>query len=164
VSAPFWLHLEAWRWIFPAEIVPSAVFAFAPLAVPESPRHLVAAGQETEALAVLRRIQPDRDEEKIEEIRATAATDHRPPATGHRLRFRGPAGASGAILPVVWISVGLSVLQQAVGICSSRSCRSPSSLAGFPKPGVESSKKCEGTGPRAIARAESDFPQNVKMR
>ncbi len=111
VSAPFWLHLEAWRWMFLAEILPSAVFAFASLAVPESPRHLVASGREREALDVLRRIQPDQGEQKIEEIRATVSGDQ-------RARFRDLRGPAGAILPIVWIGVGLSVLQQAVGINS----------------------------------------------
>ena len=97
--------------MFLAEIVPSGVFAFASLAVPESPRHLVAVGRETEALEVLRRIQSDQGEDKIAEIRTTVAGDHRP-------RFHDLRGPAGAILPVVWVGIGLSVLQQAVGINS----------------------------------------------
>jgi sugar porter (SP) family MFS transporter len=111
VHAPYWLHLEAWRWMFLVEIVPSGVFAFASLAVPESPRFLVAEGRPAEALAVLRRIEPASGPETVEEIRATVATDHRPGLSD----LREPGGA---ILPIVWVGVGLSVLQQAVGINS----------------------------------------------
>jgi SP family sugar:H+ symporter-like MFS transporter len=111
VSAGFWLGLEAWRWMFLAEIVPSAVFALAAVWVPESPRHLVAIGRDREALAVLRRIEPDTDEGEIAEIRRTVAADRRP-------RFADLRGPTGGLLPVVWVGIGLSMLQQLVGINS----------------------------------------------
>jgi SP family sugar:H+ symporter-like MFS transporter len=88
-----------------------ALFGIAALAVPESPRFLVAARREGEALAVLRRIEPATPESQIAEIRDTLIANGKV----RLLDLRGPAGR---ILPVVWIGVGLSALQQLVGINS----------------------------------------------
>jgi SP family sugar:H+ symporter-like MFS transporter len=111
VSARLWIGLPAWRWMFLVEGAPALLFGLAVLAVPESPRFLVAVGREAAALTVLQRIEPGTSESTIAEIRATVRTDHTPRLSD----LRGPAGR---ILPIVWIGVGLSVLQQLVGINS----------------------------------------------
>jgi SP family sugar:H+ symporter-like MFS transporter len=111
VSAPLWAGLPAWRWMFLVETIPSVLFGIAALTVPESPRFLVAARREAEALAVLRRIEPATPESQIAEIRDTLVANGRV----RLLDLRDPAGR---ILPVVWIGVGLSALQQLVGINS----------------------------------------------
>jgi SP family sugar:H+ symporter-like MFS transporter len=109
VSAPLWDGGEAWRWMFYVEVIPSVLFGLAVLAVPESPRFLVAAGRETRALDVLRRIEPSTPDDEIAEIRRTVEAD-RPPRLAD---LREP---SGGVRRIVWIGVGLSVLQQFVGI------------------------------------------------
>jgi SP family sugar:H+ symporter-like MFS transporter len=111
VSSPLWLGHPAWRWMFLVEVVPSVLFGLAALAVPESPRFLVAAGREAEALAVLRRVEPGTPEGQIEEIRGTLES-------GGKVRRRDLRSPAGGILPIVWIGVGLSALQQLVGINS----------------------------------------------
>lgn len=110
-SAPWWLGLEAWRWMFLTAVVPAAVFGVAALFVPESPRYLVARRREDEALSVLRRIDSAASDEDVAAIRRTVTSD-RPP------RFADLRSRSGKILPIVWIGVTLSVLQQFVGINS----------------------------------------------
>jgi MFS transporter, SP family, sugar:H+ symporter len=112
VTAPLWAGLGAWRWMFLVEVVPSLLFGLAVLAVPESPRFLVAAGREAEALSVLQRVEPGTTELKVAEIRQTLLS-----STG-RVRLLDLRGEGGGILPIVWIGVGLSALQQLVGINS----------------------------------------------
>jgi SP family sugar:H+ symporter-like MFS transporter len=109
VSAPLWDGGEAWRWMFYVEVVPSVLFGVALLAVPESPRYLVAVGRESGALAVLRRIDPSTPDGETAEIRRTVEAD-RPPRLAD---LRDPAGG---VRRIVWIGAGLSVLQQFVGI------------------------------------------------
>ncbi|MGH9375061.1 MAG: sugar porter family MFS transporter [Terriglobia bacterium] len=111
VSAPYWLGLDAWRWMFLIEVVPAAVFTFGSALVPESPRYLVAVRREAEALKVLRRIEPGCSEGIIQRIRETVETDRRP-------RLSDLRGSTGLVLPIVWVGVGLSMLQQLVGINS----------------------------------------------
>jgi SP family sugar:H+ symporter-like MFS transporter len=111
VSAPLWGGLAAWRWMFLVETIPSVLFGIAALTVPESPRFLVAARREADALTVLRRVEPGTPESQIAEIRNTLV------ANG-RVRLLDLRDDAGRILPVVWIGVGLSALQQLVGINS----------------------------------------------
>jgi MFS transporter, SP family, sugar:H+ symporter len=111
VSAPLAWHLAAWRWMFLVEVVPAALFGFAILAVPESPRFLVSARREAEALKILRRIEPGTLETRIEEIQRTLMSAGK----ARLLDLRDPAGK---ILPIVWIGIVLSALQQLVGINS----------------------------------------------
>lgn len=107
-DAPFWFGVPAWRWMFWVEVLPSAVYGLGAMIVPESPRHLVAAGRAAEAAAVLARIGDPDVPERIREIRETVGA-RRP--TLADLRASG-----GGLLPIVWIGIGLSVFQQFVGI------------------------------------------------
>jgi SP family sugar:H+ symporter-like MFS transporter len=111
ISAPLWYGLEAWRAMFVVEVLPSVAFAVALLAVPESPRFLVAVRREARALEVLRRIDPATPAEEIDIIRETLKTDRAP-------QLSDLIGPDRRVVPVVWIGVGLSVLQQFVGINS----------------------------------------------
>lgn len=109
VNNPFWFGLDAWRCMFLTEAVPAAVYILSSLFVPESPRFLVAKKREAEALAVLKRIDASQGPAEIAAIRKTVASEH-PPSMAD---LRGPAGK---ILPIVWIGITLSALQQLVGI------------------------------------------------
>lgn len=107
--------IEAWRWMFLAQAVPAAVFLVALFFIPESPRYLIAKGRSEEAAGVLTRLFGEGTTKgKMEEIRASFASDHRP-----RLRdVFAPAGSRGflGIRPIVWVGIMLAVFQQLVGI------------------------------------------------
>ena len=101
----------AWRWMFLVEILPSILFGVAAIFVPESPRFLVAAKREDEALAILARIDSATTSAIIVEIQKTVNAD-RPPQLAD---LKGP---NGKVLSIVWVGVVLSAFQQLVGINS----------------------------------------------
>ncbi len=108
---PLWGGLEAWRWMFWMQTVPSAIFFFALLTIPESPRYLVARGRKDEAHGVLDKIMTDAEaKQKIGEIEASLNRDHKPSLAD----LKNPA--TGKIRKVVWAGVGIAAFQQLVGI------------------------------------------------
>jgi len=109
VTMNFWFGLEAWRWMFLSEAVPALALVIAACCIPESPRYLVRNGRAAEALAVMQRISPTIVASKIEEIRKTFAGERKP-------RIADLLGPDNRLLPVVWIGIALSCLQQFVGI------------------------------------------------
>jgi MFS transporter, SP family, sugar:H+ symporter len=106
---PFAWGYQAWRWMFWVELIPSVIFFFALLAIPESPRYLVAKGKKEKALAVLTRLMGAGAESKYKEICDSLASDHRP-------RFRDILGPKGNIRPIVWFGIGIAAFQQFSGI------------------------------------------------
>jgi SP family sugar:H+ symporter-like MFS transporter len=101
--------VPAWRWMFIVEAVPALVYLVGALQIPESPRYLVAHGLMAEARRVLAAIVGEANAaRRAAEIRRTVSTERKP-------RFRDLRGRFG-LLPIVWIGIGLSVLQQFVGI------------------------------------------------
>ena len=112
---PFWLGIQAWRWMYLMQAVPAAVFLVALFFIPESPRYLVAKGRHEEAGGVLMRLFGEVvAKAKLLEIQGSFASDHRP-----RLRdVLAPAGTRGllGIRPIVWVGIMLAVFQQLVGI------------------------------------------------
>lgn len=132
-TAEFWLGYETWRWMFWVELVPASIFFLALLVIPESPRFLVASGKNEKAREVLVRLYGSVDgTAKLTEIADSMASDQ------HRPRFRDliekvipvktllsepalspeaiQAKASSRLRPVLWIGLGLAILQQFVGI------------------------------------------------
>ena len=109
VTKTFWLGLEAWRWMFLSEAVPAVALVLAALWLPESPRYLVRNDRDPEALKVMQRISPTIGPAKIEEIRKTFAGERKP-------RLADLLGPDNRLLPIVWIGIALSCLQQFVGI------------------------------------------------
>ncbi len=108
-DSPFLFGIAAWRWMFWTAVPPAMFYGMAALTIPESPRYLVAQGREPEAANVLTKILGGNVLEKIEEIRHTVLRERQP-------KFSDLLGRSGGLLPIVWIGIGLSVLQQFVGI------------------------------------------------
>jgi len=112
-SNELWLGLSAWRWMFLAAATPALIYGLLVLAVPESPRHLVAKGRLTEARSVLEQVLDMHNaaalDKKVADIAASVEAEHRP-------RLRDLAGGRMGLLPVVWIGIGLSVFQQFIGI------------------------------------------------
>ncbi|MDO3384667.1 sugar porter family MFS transporter [Gilvimarinus sp. SDUM040013] len=108
----FWAGYETWRWMFWVELIPAGIFFFALLVIPESPRFLVARGKEEKAKAVLVRLYGDVDGiAKYTEIANSLASDH------HSPRFSDLYDkVKGRVRPIVWVGIGLAVLQQFVGI------------------------------------------------
>lgn len=103
--------LPAWRWMFLVGIVPSVIYGYLALRLPESPRHLVAKDREGEARTVLATVQPKAEiEHEVERIRDNIRED-RENAKTSTLR-----GTALGLAPVVWIGLALSVFQQFVGI------------------------------------------------
>lgn len=108
-SNVLWFGLPAWRWMFIAGVVPALAYGTLALTIPESPRFLVARGDQEQARAVLGRILITGVDDRIKEIARTVKRE-----TKTSLRdLRGPAGK---VLPIVWIGIALSVFQQFVGI------------------------------------------------
>ncbi|MCP6760194.1 MAG: sugar porter family MFS transporter [Fischerella sp. CENA71] len=108
-ESPFLFGIAAWRWMFWTAAPPAIFYGMAALTIPESPRYLVAKGREPEAVNVLNKILGGNVLAKIEEIRQTVLTERQP-------QFSDLLGRNGGLLPIVWIGIGLSVLQQFVGI------------------------------------------------
>ncbi len=108
-----WLGLEAWRWMFLLAVVPALIYGTIVLAVPESPRYLVARARLAEAKAVLRQVLALDDERaldaKLADIEHSLRMEYRP-------RLRDLRGKCAGLLPVVWVGIALSVFQQFVGI------------------------------------------------
>lgn len=106
-----WHGYAAWKWMFWAQLIPIALFFLGLFFIPESPRYLVAAGKSDLAQAILTKTShPHNAAEKVEEIKTTLKTDHKP-----SLRDLFDS-ASGKVHPVVWIGIIIAALQQFVGI------------------------------------------------
>ncbi len=105
------LGLEAWQVMLGMGVVPALVYGAMTLHIPESPRHLVATGRREEARRVLAGVEDvgtDLDA-RVEEIEAAIHSRR-------RSSWRDLIGGRAGLLPIVWVGVGLSVLQQLVGI------------------------------------------------
>jgi SP family sugar:H+ symporter-like MFS transporter len=102
--------LEAWQWMLGAEAVPALFYLIFGLIIPESPRYLVMSGQLEKARAVLKGIEGRGIDVtgQIREIQEVLRSEHRPTLRD----LRGRVG----FMPIVWVGIGLSVLQQFVGI------------------------------------------------
>ncbi len=106
---PFLFGVAAWRWMFWTEAFPAVLYGMAALTIPESPRYLMSQGREQEASTVLSKILGENVSTKIEEIRQTVFRERKP-------NFSDLLGKDGRPLRIVWVGIGLSVLQQFVGI------------------------------------------------
>jgi SP family sugar:H+ symporter-like MFS transporter len=106
----FWGGNPAWRWMFWVQAAPALLFLLTLVAIPESPRFLVARGRNVEARQVLTRLFGAAfAREKLAEISASLASDHAP-------RLADIRTAEGGWRPIVWVGIGLAVFQQLVGI------------------------------------------------
>jgi SP family sugar:H+ symporter-like MFS transporter len=109
-SAPWLLGLEAWRWMFLAEVVPAVLYGVLALTIPESPRYLIAKGEMAKAKEVLARyVGGDVEKVSTDILKTVEGKSDRP---RFAILRRGRFG----LLPIVWVGIGLSVLQQFTGI------------------------------------------------
>lgn len=101
--------MQALQWTLGLEVIPAVVYGAAAFVVPESPRYLVAVGEEKSAGVPA----------TIERPAPTCAPGWPRSAEGYGGAQAGPGGAARAVLgllPVVWVGVVLSLLQQLTGI------------------------------------------------
>ncbi len=102
--------LEAWQWMLLMEVAPAILYGCLGAIVPESPRYLIASGQDAKAREVLYKVEGLEDSgARIAEIRGVLASDR-------RAGWRDLLGPTGRVLAIVWVGIGLSVFQQFVGI------------------------------------------------
>ncbi|MFC8078357.1 sugar porter family MFS transporter [Streptomyces sp. NPDC057307] len=102
--------LEAWQWMLGVMVVPAILYGLLSFAIPESPRFLISVGRNEAARGVLAEVEDtnvDLDA-RIREIETNLRKEHKP-------TFKDLLGRVG-FLPIVWIGIGLSALQQLVGI------------------------------------------------
>ncbi|MFC7340441.1 sugar porter family MFS transporter [Saccharopolyspora griseoalba] len=101
--------LDAWQWMLMAEAAPAILFGILTFTIPESPRHLVANGRSEDARSILRSIEPQDTEQRLAEIQESLDREHKP-------RLADLRSKTAVLLPIVWIGIVLSMLQQLVGI------------------------------------------------
>ena len=110
-TAEFWLGFATWRWMFWVELIPAIIFFIALFRIPESPRFLVIKGKTDQANVVLTRLfGAEAAKMKVEEIRSSLASDHKPKLADLFDREKG------GVRLIVWAGIGLAVFQQLVGI------------------------------------------------
>lgn len=108
-SVVHWLGFDAWRWMFWMELIPATLFFVLLFFIPESPRYLVAAGQYDRAESILNNLIPwEPAKAKVQEIQETL--ERRPSLRDIINR------ATNKIYPIVWIGIGIAILQQFTGI------------------------------------------------
>lgn len=110
-SEELWWGFDAWQWMFWIEIIPASVFFFSLMFIPESPRYLVAANKAEKAIAVLASITNwETAREQVTEIKKTVSSERKPRLSDIINQ------KTKKINPVVWIGIGLAVLQTFTGI------------------------------------------------
>lgn len=108
-NEPWLLGVDAWRWMFVAEVFPAVIYGVLALTIPESPRFLIKRGDESGARKILSEVLVGGVETRISEIKRTIKREA-------RSSFADLRKPGGGLLPIVWIGVALSVFQQFVGI------------------------------------------------
>jgi len=97
-----WINDTGWRWMFGSETIPAILFLSLLFFVPESPRFLVMKNRESEALALLKRINPGTAEQVLSDVK-------------HSLKeLRAPWLSFGGL--IIGLGILLSVFQQFIGI------------------------------------------------
>lgn len=107
------LGLEVWQWCFLSVAVGGLIYLVTSLFVPESPRYLILAGKVEQGRAVLERMLEGSDDDvddRVAEIQASLGKDE-----NHGFRTLLNKRRSN-LQKVVWIGIGLALLQQFVGI------------------------------------------------
>jgi sugar porter (SP) family MFS transporter len=103
------LGIDAWQWMFLIMVIPAVVYFVLAWRIPESPQFLIQRGRLDEAQAVLETVFTTDQSTKVHDIQATLAGTRK----GELSELRGPRFG---LLPIVWIGIIVSALQQFVGI------------------------------------------------
>ena len=107
----FWGGYQTWRWMFWMELIPAVLFLILLFFIPRSPRYDVVKDNEAGALKTLTRVfDAERARTKVDDIVRSLRSDHKP-------RLSDVLAKGGFIFKsIVWVGIGLAVLQQFVGI------------------------------------------------
>ncbi|MEU7567285.1 sugar porter family MFS transporter [Streptomyces fradiae] len=103
--------LEAWQWMLGVEVLPAVLYGLLSFAIPESPRFLISVGRKDRAREVLAEV-----EGRGVDLDARVAEIETAMRREHKSTFKDLLGGRFALLPIVWVGIGLSVFQQLVGI------------------------------------------------
>ena len=99
---------DTWRWMFGLGIIPSGLFLFGAMVLPESPRWLLKSGNKVKATQVLKRIgNGSFVKETIDSIEQSFVVD---------AKYNYSSFLSKALFPAVLIGIFLAVFQQFCGI------------------------------------------------
>jgi sugar porter (SP) family MFS transporter len=109
-SGKLWLGLAAWRWTYLAEVIPALAYFALLFTIPESPRHLVAKQQLSQARRALSKLLSERDVEPTIKRIAESLEQEKPPS------WRDLRKPTGGLYSIVWVGLGLAIFQQFVGI------------------------------------------------
>jgi sugar porter (SP) family MFS transporter len=110
-SAELWLNVETWRWMFWVELIPAILFLVTLFFIPESPRYLAIKNNEKEGVAVLTRLIGAHKAQSLwQDIRLSLDAAHQPKLSD----VLQPN--TNKLKPIIWVGIGLAVLQQLVGI------------------------------------------------
>ena len=104
-----WNGLYGWRWMFTAVAVPSLIFLFGAILVPESPRWLVKNGRSDIARRIFSRIGGADADESVREIEKTITAGEI-----QHVRFRDLLESK--MMKILGVGIALAVLQQWSGI------------------------------------------------
>ncbi len=106
-----WNVQYGWRWMFCALVIPSAIFAFASLWLPESPRWLAARGRQEDAQRTLQRVGGKTyGQVELANIDRTLHLEHKV-ATSLWKELAVPA-----VRRILLVGIALAILQQWTGI------------------------------------------------
>lgn len=106
-----WMGFQTWSWMFWAEVLPAAIFFIVLIFIPESPRYLVAANKSEKAIDVLTKISSAKEAvAKVDDIKSTVREGSKPRLSDIISKY------TGKIHPLVWVGIGLAILQQLTGI------------------------------------------------
>ena len=101
---------EAWRWMFGLGAVPSLLFLFGLIWLPESPRWLILNGQRDKALKILTKIGGETFADTTLQTISAATGQHQASVQSYAAVFKK------GVRPAVYIGITLAVLQQFCGI------------------------------------------------
>ena len=107
--APWLFGLAAWHWMFLSLAIPAIAYFVLALRIPQSPRWLVEVGRNDDARKVLESIYTSDVSPILTSIQGSLGDAHKP-------RLSDLKGPRFGLLPIVWVGIILSVLQQFVGI------------------------------------------------
>jgi sugar porter (SP) family MFS transporter len=109
-SKPLWLGLAAWRWTYLGELILALLYFALIFTISESPRHLVARQQVSQARQVLGKLLGAHD------VEPTIARISNSLAQEKQQSWRDLRTPTGGLYGIVWVGLGLAVFQQFVGI------------------------------------------------
>lgn len=101
---------SGWRWMFWSELIPCLIFLILTFFIPRSPRWLVLAGKEEEALKVLNTLHEKEEAQKeIDEIKLSLNKER-------KTQLKGASAFQKSVIPIIIIGSLLSLFQQFTGI------------------------------------------------